>query len=118
MTLAKINLHCILNKIAVSNKLPFGENDFIYFNGYKDDKKNRPLYIFFPIVSAYKINFDGTECIYFMIKEVNVFDKYMEILEKVSNIMKKINSELIYSEKYLTTKKTFNAKESFQCFYR
>ena len=80
--------------------------------------KNRPLYIFFPKVSANKIDFDGTECIYFMIKEENVFDKYMEILEKVSNIIKKSNSELIYSKKYLITKKTFNAKESFQCFYR
>ena len=32
-----------------------------------------------------------------MIGEEKVFDKYMEILEKVSNILKKkMNSELIY----------------------
>ena len=42
----------------------------------------------------------------------------MEILEKVSNIIKKVNSELIYSKKYLIAKKTFNANESFQCFYK
>ena len=35
-----------------------------------------------------------------------------------SIIIKKINSELIYSKKYLIAKKTFNIKESFQCFYR
>ena len=28
-----------INKIVVSNKLPFGKQDFIYFIGYKDDKK-------------------------------------------------------------------------------
>ena len=48
--------------------------------------KNRPLYIFFPKLSAYKIDFDGTECIYFMIKEeirtmVSCFNK-----EEQSNV--------------------------------
>ena len=52
-------------------------------------KKIRPLFIFFPKVSAYKIDFDETEFMYFMIKEEKVFDKYMEIWEKVSNIIKK-----------------------------
>ena len=52
-----------------------------------------------------------------MIKELKVFNKNMEILEKVSNIVKKINSELIYDKKYIETEKTFNMKESFQCFY-
>ena len=46
------------------------------------------------------------------------FDKYMEILEKVSNIIKKNDSELIQSKKYLIAKKTFNRKESFQCFIK
>ena len=40
-------------------------------------------------MSAYGINFDDFECMYFMIKEKKDFDKYMEILEKVSNIIKK-----------------------------
>ena len=29
-----------INKIVVSNKLPFGKQDFKYFIGYKDDEKN------------------------------------------------------------------------------
>ena len=74
----------------VSNKLPFGKQDFRYFTGYKDDKKTRPLCIFFPKVSAYKTDFDETECIYFMIKEEKVFDKYMEIWKKFNNMTKKI----------------------------
>ena len=41
----------------------------------------------------------------------------MEILEKVSNIIKnEFNSELIYSKKYLQTEKT-HTKASFQCLF-
>ena len=54
---------------------------------------------------------------YFMIKDENFFDKYMTIWEKVSNIIKNINSELIYNKKYLKAEKRFNTKESFQWFY-
>ena len=42
----------------------------------------------------YKRNFDENRCIYFFIKKEKVFIKYMEILEKVSIIIKiKFNSE-------------------------
>ena len=41
----------------------------------------------------------------------------MTIWEKVSNMITKINSELIYNKKYLKAGKRFNTKESFQCFY-
>ena len=40
-------------------------------------------------------------------------DKYMTIWEKVGNVTKKINSELIYNKKYLKAEKRFNTKESF-----
>ena len=53
-----------------------------------------------------------------MIKEDNDFDKYIEIWQKVKNTIKKINSQLIYTKKYLIAKETFNTKESFQCYYR
>ena len=45
-----------VNKI-VSNKIPFGKNDFKYFIGYKDAKKIRPLCIFLPKMSAYRRGF-------------------------------------------------------------
>ena len=35
---------------------------------------------------------------YFMIKDEKYFDKYMKIWERVSNIIKKINSELVYNK--------------------
>ena len=38
------------------------------------------------------MNFDETECMYFMIKKEKVFDKFMEIWETLNNrINKKIN---------------------------
>ena len=70
-----------INKIVVSNTFPFNKKDFMYFIGYKDDNRIRPLYKFFP-----KLDFDETEYLYFMIKEEKVFDKYMEIWDRVSNI--------------------------------
>ena len=32
-----------INKMVVSNKLPFGKQGFKYFIGYKDSEKIRPL---------------------------------------------------------------------------
>ena len=77
-----------INKIVVSNKLPFSKQDFKYFIGYKDKKNIRPLYIFFTEMSIYKRYFDKTKCIYFVIKDEFFFGKYMKIWEKVSNIIK------------------------------
>ena len=70
-----------INEIVVSNKFPFGKQDFKYLIGYKDNKEIRPLCILFPEMSIYKRYFDKTKCIYFMIKDEKLFDKYMTILE-------------------------------------
>ena len=48
----------------------------------------RPL--LFPEMSIYERYSDKTKCMYFMIKYEKIFDKYMTILEKVSNIKKKL----------------------------
>ena len=46
-------------------------------------------------MSMYR-RFDKNNCMYFLINKEKCFDKYNEILGKVSNIMNKIfNSELI-----------------------
>ena len=47
----------------------------------------------------------------------NGFDKYTEIFKKVSNIVKKIDTELMCNNKSLEAEKKFNTKESFPCFY-
>ena len=41
------------NKIEVCNKASFSNKDFKYFIGYKDGKKNRPLCVLLPKMSAY-----------------------------------------------------------------
>ena len=79
-----------INKTVVSNKFPFRKQDFKYFIGYKHKKELRTLCIFFPKLSIYKRYSDKTKCMYFMIKDQKVFDKYMKFLERVSNIIKKL----------------------------
>ena len=63
----------------VSNRLPFGKQDFKYFFGYKDNKKIRPLCIFFPEMSIYERYFDKTKHMSFVIKEeifflINIYE--------------------------------------------
>ena len=68
-------------------------------------------------MSIYKRCFDKIRCMYFKIEDEKFFDKYMEILEKVSNIIKnKFNSELIYNKKYLKPKQNSTQKRPFNVF--
>ena len=78
-----------IHEVVVSNNFPFSKQDFKYFIGYKDNKEIRPLCIFFPEMNIYKRYSDKNKCMYFMIKDENFFDKYMIILEKVSNMIVK-----------------------------
>ena len=75
-------------KIVVSNNFPFGKQDFKYFIGYKYSEKIILLCIFCPQMIKHKRNFDENRRIYFLIKEEKDLIKYMEILEKVSNIIR------------------------------
>ena len=52
-----------INKIVVYNKVCFAKKGFKYFIGYKDSKKNKPLCIFLPEMSAYRKDFDETKYI-------------------------------------------------------
>ena len=67
-----------INKIVVSNKLPFDKKDFKYFIGCKDAAKIKSLWLFRPRMSIYKIinKFDKIRCISFLIKDDKFFDKY------------------------------------------
>ena len=73
-----------INKIVVSNKFPFGKQDFKYFIGYKDSDEIRLLCIFRPRIIIYKRNFDENRRIYFLIKEEKYFMKYKEISKKLA----------------------------------
>ena len=78
-----------INKIVLSNKVPFGKKGFKYFIGYKDVKKTRLSCIFLPKMSAYKRDFDETKYISFSIKDDELLEKYCKIWEKVKNSLKK-----------------------------
>ena len=76
-----------------------------YFIGYKYGKKVRSLRILLPKMNAYRRVFDETKYMSFLIRDVELFEKYNEIWEKVSNSSKKgFYSEPVYNEKYLKTK--------------
>ena len=51
-----------VNETVVSNKFPFGKQDFKYFIGYKDNTEIRPLCIFFPEIDIYKRYSDNSKC--------------------------------------------------------
>ena len=106
-----------INEIAISVKFPFGNQDAKCYIGYKNNKEIRPSCIFFIEMSIYKGCSDKTKGMFFMIKDETIFDKYMTIWEKFSNIIKTISSELIYNKKYLKAEKRFNSNKSFHCFY-
>ena len=78
-----------INKIVVSNKVSFGKKCFKCFIGYKDANKIRPLCIFLPKMSAYRRDFDESKYMSFLIKDVELLQKYNEIWENVKNSVKK-----------------------------
>ena len=63
-------------------------------------------------MSAYRRGFDKTKCMYFLIKDEKLLEKYNEIWKKVSNIIKKeFGSKPVYNEEYIKTKiKSYNGK--------
>ena len=63
-----------------------------------------------PEMSISKKYSDNIKCMYFMIEDKKI-DKYMTIWEKLSSIIRKINSKHTYNKKYLKAEKRFNAKE-------
>ena len=55
-------------------------------------------------MSSYRSDFDETKYISFLIKDNKLLEKYHEIWDKVSKVIKKrCDSELVYNEKCLKT---------------
>ena len=67
--------------------------------------------MFRPKMSIYKIDFDKTKGMYFLIKDEKFLQNYNEIQGKVSSIIKKeFNSEPVNNKKYLKSEKKFNSE--------
>ena len=70
-----------------------------------------------PKMTAYRKNFDETKYMSFLLKNDKLLEKYNEIWNKVNNTIKKgVDSESLYNEKYLRTKKNFMKEKSAQIF--
>ena len=94
-----------VNEMVVSSKISRGKNDFKYFIGYKDTKTIRSLCMFLQKKSAYRRDFDKTECMSFLAKDEKLLEKYKKNWKKVSNITKKeLESNPVYNEKCIKTK--------------
>ena len=68
-----------------------------------------------PKVSKYRKNYNETKYMSFLKKDGELLEKYNKIWDKVSHIIKKkIDSEPVYNEKYLTAKKNLTKEKSRQ----
>ena len=70
-----------IEKVLVSNKIFFRENNYKFFIGYlHNDKKVKPLYIMIPKTSAYVKSYDRqTKCMYFLVEDDKLLEKYKTI---------------------------------------
>ena len=69
--------------------------------------KVKPLHIMLPKTSVYVKRYDGqTKCMYFLIEDDDLLEKYNTIWDKVSaDIKKEFDREPVYNKKFLKTKK-------------
>ena len=69
-------------------------------------------------MSICKLDFDKTKCFYFSIKDEKFLEKYNEIWEKVSNIIKKnLIVSLHIIKKYVKAKKNQHKRRLSVYFY-
>ena len=110
MKLKKINFTVIrlqfwggdidIEKVLVSNKISFGEKNYMYFIGYLyNGNKVKPLNIMLPKTSAYAKSYNGqTKWLYFLIEDDELLEKYNTFWDKVSaDIKKEFDSEPVYN---------------------
>ena len=72
----------------MSEKFKHNGDDLKYFIGYKEGEIVKPLRIILPQISAYIKYFqNGGKNMSFLIKDVDVLDKYNEIWNKIKNTL-------------------------------
>ena len=81
--------------MEVSNRVFFGKKGFKYFMDYKDDKKIKPLCIFFSKNECPQMKLNMS----FFDKSDELLQRYNEFWEKVKNSIKKeLDSEYVYNK--------------------
>ena len=90
-----------IEKVLVSNNIPFGEKDCKYFIGYLyNNHKVKLLHIILPKKSAYVKSYDGQiQWIYFLIEDEELLEKYHTVWDKIiGDIKKEFDSEPVYNK--------------------
>ena len=79
-----------IEKVLVSNKISFGEENYKYFIGYLyNDDKIKSLNIILPKTSAYVKSYDGqTKWMYFLIENNKLLEKYIILFGICLSIIK------------------------------
>ena len=99
-----------INRIVISDRFKYGNENFKYFIGYAEDNIIRPLCVVLPQMSGYIKYFDNCgKSMSFIIEHDSVFIKNNEIWDRIKGLMsEKFHRKSIYGEKYTKTKvKTF-----------
>ena len=79
-----------ISKTVESNKVPFGRKVLNILSGTKMLEPFRPLCAMLPKINAYRKHFDETKyMLFFLIKNDELIEKYNEIWNKVSKVIKK-----------------------------
>ena len=95
-----------IGRIMLSKKDSYGKKgSFKYIIGYinKTDAFPVPLCITLPQMNGYVKYFNDNKCMNLLIHDEELFKKYSEIWDKISNLLKKgLVSELVYEINTLT----------------
>ena len=89
-----------IEKVLVSNKISFGENNYEYFIDYLyNGNKVKLLNIMLPKTSAYAKSYNRQiKWTYFLIEDNDLLEKYNAIWDKISaDIKKEFHSKTAYN---------------------
>ena len=102
-----INLDLVnVDQIVISDKFKHSDDGFKYFIGYKEGEIVKPLCIILPQMIGYIKYFENGETnMFFVIKDNDLLDKYIEIWDKIKETLSiKFHSMPVYDEKYIKAK--------------
>ena len=95
-----------VDQIVISDKFKHSDDGFKYFIGYKEGEIVKPLCIILPQMIGYIKYFENGETnMFFVIKDNDLLDKYIEIWDKIKETLSiKFHSMPVYDEKYIKAK--------------
>ena len=97
----------------MSDKFRHSDKGFKYFIGYEEDEIVKPFCIILPQMNGYIKYFKGGgKNMSFIIKDVNISDKYNEIWHKIKETLSiKFHSMPVYDQTYIKAKvREFDSK--------